>query len=228
MVLPLTALLLQGGLKKTDVAMGTGLAARVGDYITVDYTGTLTNGKQFDSSVGKAPFSFVLGAGSVIKGWDQGVVGMKVGGKRKLTIPGALGYGAAGAPPDIPANATLLFDVTMRKIARVTVKVTKKGSGPAVKGRDSVAVLYAGRLTNGTEFDSSAKHGNQPIPFTIGQPGLIPGFSCGTLGMKLGEKRTVTIPYTLAYGDAGRPPVIPAKADLIFDLELVTLNGKGR
>ncbi len=227
MVLPLltAALVFQGGLVKTDVKVGGGVAAQPGDYVTVDYTGKLTSGKQFDSSIGREPFSFVLGAGQVIKGWDQGVAGMKVGGKRKLKIPASLGYGAQGAGADIPGGATLMFDVELKKITRVEVKVTKKGSGVAAKGGDSVEVLYAGRLTNGTEFDSSAKHGNQPIPFQIGRPGLIPGFSAGALGMKLGEKRTITIPYVLAYGEAGRPPVIPAKADLVFDLTLVSLNG---
>jgi peptidylprolyl isomerase len=227
MVLPILATILafQGKLEKTDVVVGKGIEAKTGDYVTVEYTGKLTNGKQFDSSVGRAPFSFVLDGGQVIKGWDLGVAGMKVGGKRKLKIPASLGYGAAGAGADIPGGATLLFDVELKKIDRVEVKVTKKGSGPAVKGRDSVEVLYVGKLKDGKEFDSSAKHGNRPIPFQIGAPGLIPGFACGTLGMKLGEKRTITIPYAIAYGEAGMPPVIPAKSDLIFELELVSLNG---
>jgi FKBP-type peptidyl-prolyl cis-trans isomerase len=99
-----------------DTVVGKGAAAKSGDSVTVNYTGYLTDGTKFDSSVGKAPFTFPLGAGQVIPGWDQGVAGMKVGGKRKLTIPPDLGYGAAGAGGVIPPNATLVFDVEMLKI----------------------------------------------------------------------------------------------------------------
>lgn len=102
-------------LKIEDIKVGTGKEAVSGKRVTVHYTGTLTDGKKFDSSVGKQPFSFTLGAGEVIKGWDQGVAGMKIGGKRKLTIPAALGYGERGAGDAIPPNATLLFDVELLK-----------------------------------------------------------------------------------------------------------------
>ncbi|WP_394850980.1 FKBP-type peptidyl-prolyl cis-trans isomerase [Pendulispora brunnea] len=97
-----------------DEVVGTGREAKSGDKVKVHYTGTLMNGKKFDSSRDRGdPFEFKLGAGSVIKGWDQGVVGMKIGGKRKLTIPYDLAYGEAGHPPDIPAKAALKFDVEL-------------------------------------------------------------------------------------------------------------------
>lgn len=99
-----------------DVKVGTGKEAKDGNTVTVHYTGTLTNGKKFDSSVGRGPFSFILGRGEVIKGWDRGVKGMKIGGIRKLTIPSHLGYGERGAGADIPPNATLLFDVELLKV----------------------------------------------------------------------------------------------------------------
>jgi len=102
------------GLEYWDIKVGTGAVAQTGQKVKVDYTGWLTNGKKFDSSVGTGrPFAFKLGNGDVIKGWDEGVVGMKVGGKRQLRIPSDLAYGAKGYPGVIPANATLIFDVQL-------------------------------------------------------------------------------------------------------------------
>jgi len=102
------------GLQYVDLKVGTGATAQAGQTVTVHYTGWLENGKKFDSSVDRGqPFSFPLGAGRVIKGWDEGVQGMKVGGKRKLIIPSALGYGARGAGGAIPPHATLIFEVEL-------------------------------------------------------------------------------------------------------------------
>lgn len=100
-----------------ELQVGTGAEAKSGQSVSVHYTGTLTNGKKFDSSRDRnEPFDFQLGAGMVIKGWDQGVAGMKVGGRRKLTIPPELGYGAGGYPPVIPPNSTLLFDIELIEV----------------------------------------------------------------------------------------------------------------
>ncbi|MBX4210437.1 FKBP-type peptidyl-prolyl cis-trans isomerase [Candidatus Parcubacteria bacterium] len=100
-------------LKTEDIVIGTGAVAQNGKMITVHYTGTLTDGTKFDSSRDRGtPYQFTLGNGDVIRGWDLGIVGMKVGGKRKLTIPPQLGYGITGYGP-IPPNATLLFDVEL-------------------------------------------------------------------------------------------------------------------
>jgi FKBP-type peptidyl-prolyl cis-trans isomerase len=101
-----------------DPKPGTGREAKTGDTVHVQYTGTLLSGTKFDSSYdhGGDPFKFTLGRGEVIKGWDQGVVGMKVGGKRRLRIPADLGYGANGSPPTIPPNAALVFDVELVSI----------------------------------------------------------------------------------------------------------------
>lgn len=102
------------GLQYVDQVRGTGASAAAGQTATVHYTGWLENGSKFDSSVDRGqPFSFPLGAGRVIKGWDEGVQGMKVGGKRRLTIPSSLGYGARGAGGIIPPHATLIFDVEL-------------------------------------------------------------------------------------------------------------------
>jgi FKBP-type peptidyl-prolyl cis-trans isomerase FkpA len=105
------------GLKYVDLIVGPGREAAAGALVSVHYTGWLTNGTKFDSSVDRRePFSFPLGGGKVIRGWDEGVAGMKVGGKRKLTIPPQLGYGSRGAGGVIPPNATLVFDVELLEI----------------------------------------------------------------------------------------------------------------
>jgi FKBP-type peptidyl-prolyl cis-trans isomerase FkpA len=107
------------GLEFKDLVVGTGAQAAAGQHVTVHYTGWLQNpdgsaGKKFDSSLDRGqPFDFPLGAGRVIRGWDEGVAGMKVGGKRRLVIPAALGYGARGAGGAIPPNATLIFEVEL-------------------------------------------------------------------------------------------------------------------
>ena len=103
-----------GGVEYWDIKVGTGAVAQTGQHVKVDYTGWLTNGKKFDSSVGTGkPYEFVLGRGEVIKGWDEGVVGMKVGGKRQLKIPSDLAYGAKGFSTIIPPYSVLIFDVRL-------------------------------------------------------------------------------------------------------------------
>ena len=107
------------GLSYTDIVKGTGAAPISGKNVTVHYTGTLENGTKFDSSVDRGqPFVFRIGAGEVIPGWDEGIISMRVGGKRRLVIPPQLGYGAAGAGGVIPPNATLIFDVELLAAAK--------------------------------------------------------------------------------------------------------------
>ena len=105
--LPITKLLIE------DTQVGTGTAAASGNTITVNYTGMFTDGKVFDTSLGKKPFEVQIGVGQVIVGWDQGILGMKVGGKRRLIIPADLAYGEKGAGGVIPPNATLIFDIEL-------------------------------------------------------------------------------------------------------------------
>lgn len=101
-----------------DLTEGTGAEAKAGQQVTVHYTGTLADGSKFDSSLDRGqPFTFLLGAGQVIQGWDKGVVGMKVGGQRKLVIPAEMGYGARGFPPVIPPNSELHFTVQLLEVA---------------------------------------------------------------------------------------------------------------
>lgn len=105
------------GLQYQDILVGSGAAAKSGDTVSVHYTGTLADGSKFDSSLDRGtPFEFTIGAGRVIKGWEEGLLGMNVGGKRRLIIPPDLGYGPAGYPPVIPQNATLYFDIELLAI----------------------------------------------------------------------------------------------------------------
>ena len=106
------------GLRITDLVIGSGAEAVAGQTVSVNYRGTLLTGKEFDSSYGRGPFAFPLGGGRVIKGWDEGVAGMKVGGKRRLVIPPDLAYGERGAGGVIPPNATLVFEVELLQVGR--------------------------------------------------------------------------------------------------------------
>jgi FKBP-type peptidyl-prolyl cis-trans isomerase len=223
-----------GKLVVKDIHVGTGPAATNGDDLTMLYKGTLTNGKVFDQNFDKAPFVFSLGGGEVIKGWDKGLVGMKVGGERKLTIPSDLGYGAQGAGADIPPNSTLVFDVKLLRIDKPNAKpkdqitVLKPGHGKAAVNGSKVSVYYTGTFLNGFKFDSSYDHkvNGKPSAFdvTIGQTAVVPGFTQGLIGIKAGEKRKVVMPYQLAYGEQGRPPVIPGKSTLVFVLEGISVK----
>jgi FKBP-type peptidyl-prolyl cis-trans isomerase FkpA len=124
-------------LEIVDEVVGTGPEAKKDDRVKVHYTGTLLNGKVFDSSRGKEPFPVTIGQGQVIKGWDQGLPGMKVGGKRKLTIPWQDAYGEKGNPPSIPPKAALKFDVELLEI--VVEDAGAKDAGPAAKAKDAGA-----------------------------------------------------------------------------------------
>ncbi len=221
-----------GGLQVQDLTPGDGVEAKPGDFLVVDYTGWLTvNGKQgekFDSSLDRGvPFTVRLGYGRVIAGWDQGLIGMKVGGTRRLVIPPELGYGAVQSGP-IPPNSTLMFDVILRDIPRVQVRDLVAGSGPQALEGDACDFNYTGWLyedgARGRQFDSSV--GGKPFQVTLGAGQVIPGWDIGLVGMKVGGRRELIIPPELAYAKRGAGNVIPPDATLVFEVELMSVAGK--
>ena len=229
----LLAHLAPSGLVTKDVKVGIGHAAAKGDLLAMDYTGKLQDGKVFDSSKGRAPFNFVLGQGEVIKGWDQGLLGIKPGGKRILTIPPDLAYGANGSPPVIPPNSTLTFEVTCLGIEPagkkqiIHVAEVKVGKGAPAKKGDSVSIKYTGKFLNGLVFDSNVKL-KEPFTFTLGQGMVIQGFDQGVAGMRVGGQRKIVVPPDLGYGSRAMPK-LPANSTLVFVVTLTKIQkGSGK
>jgi len=222
------------GLSYVDSVIGQGAEVQPDDFILVHYTGWLSEngvkGKQFDSSVERGePIGFPLGRSFVIQGWDKGLPGMKVGGKRTLIIEPDLGYGERGHPPVIPPNSTLIFDVEIVDLPKVDVEVLSEGTGAIAEVGDNVSVDYTGWVwengAKGEQFDSSSNAG-RPYNFTLGARMVIPGWDLALEGMKVGTKARLIIPPVLAYGKRGSGPKIPADATLCFEVELVEITGK--
>jgi peptidylprolyl isomerase len=209
------------GLKYEDLVVGTGASPAPTDMVTVHYTGTLQDGTVFDASrLHGGPISFPLN--QVIKGWTEGVGSMKVGGTRKLVIPPDLGYGSR-ANGQIPANSTLTFIVELIDIPKLKIEDTQIGTGATAVPGKTVTVHYTGKLENGTKFDSSLDRG-EPFSFQLGAGQVIPGWDQGLQGMKVGGKRTLTIPPALAYGEQGAGDTIPPNSTLVFEIELVDVK----
>ncbi|MDA1028913.1 MAG: FKBP-type peptidyl-prolyl cis-trans isomerase [Bacteroidetes bacterium] len=224
------------GLQIKDLVVGEGEVATVGSQVSVHYSGWLyapdsTGGKGtfFDGSVDRGQqFNFILGFGQVIPGWDQGLEGMKVGGKRELIIPAELAYGVEGRG-SIPANSALIFEVELFDVTDLSSDIIKEelvvGEGAEATPGMQIKVHYTGWLMNadsteskGAEFDSSIGRGEM-LELLIARSQVIPGWDLGLLGMKVGGKRRITIPPYLAYGDRDLG-IIPPNSTLIFEVEL--------
>jgi peptidylprolyl isomerase len=229
----------------TDDKVGEGEAAKMGDIVTVNYVGRVLNGVIFDSTKMTAPFSFPLGSRPLLQGharlpfisFDKALVGMKLGGKRTLVIPGELAFGELQVG-DFPAGEKLTFEVELLdvhpkdQVGAIKVEEVKEGVGEPSATGDTIEANYTGTFLNGSVFDSSRNQQlpdgstrDAPITVVLGQKKVIAGFEQALTGMKAGGKRKVTIPYDLAYGKNGRRG-IPAYAVLVFDLEAVRVQKK--
>ena len=243
-----TPVLLIAQTQKTMIKTASGLEYRIdvegkgvkpasGDKVVVHYTGKLTNDTIFDSSVKRnQPFTFVLGVGQVIKGWDEGISLLNVGSKATFKIPPQLGYGDRDMG-NIPPNSILIFEVELLNVisgpkpyelgtkqwtvlpSGVKYVIVKDGTGIKVQPNMKITAHYSGYFDDGKMFDSSVQR-DEPISVILGKKQIIPGLEEGLNQLKVGDKAKIFIPYQLAYGDAGRG-AIPAKANLTFDIEMV-------
>ena len=234
------------GLKIKLLQQGNGTQATTGTTVSVHYTGTLMDGKKFDSSRDRGqPISFKLGEGRVIKGWDEGIALLKVGDKALFTIPPSIAYGDKEVGGGlIPANSTLQFEVELMSVAEspkpfdvkgkdtlttvsglkyIVVEKTKDAMAAKAESGKTVNVHYTGMLLDGKVFDSSRERGT-PFQFGLGQGQVIKGWDEGIALMQVGDKLRLIIPAELGYGPNGAGGVIPPNATLLFDVELMGIQ----
>ncbi len=231
---------------------GEGPHPQIGETVEVHYTGWLLNGKKFDSSVDRGQtFSFMLGQGRVIKGWEDALVLLRKGSKGMFYLPSALAYGDRGAGEVIPPNSILKFEIELIDVTNkdkvieqdletiksylkenglsatqspygLFYKIDVPGTGPKAHPGDKIKVHYTGKLLDGTVFDSSVSRG-EPIEFTLGRGMVIEGWEKGLMFFNKGSKGTIYLPSPLAYGNKAAGS-IPANSILIFDIEMVDIE----
>ena len=227
----------------TDITDGTGAGAAAGDLLAVHYVGVLSSdGTRFDGNFGSSPFSFTLGKSQVIKGWDEGLLGMKTGGMRQLDIPADLAYGDSGSGDIIKPGAALSFVVEMVGIIPATnpadepkltiagaaasstlqSKDLVEGKGKVIAAGDTVALhIVAYRGDTGEKITSTWPEG-APVSLTLEEGGSLPGIIKGVPGMKVGGRRQMTIPFADAFGADGNSEMkLPAKTDLVLVVDLI-------
>jgi FKBP-type peptidyl-prolyl cis-trans isomerase len=222
----------------------SGEPAIAGTKVTAEYNAYLKDGKMFDSSKDRnQPLKASCGKGQLFPGLEEGFALLRKGEKARLIIPSKLAFGEKGSGP-IPANSDIIFDVEILDVQKVIppalfdikgleakktasglvyYEVKRSGSNVKAEAGKTVKVHYSGYLADGKMFDSSVERG-EPIEFPLGQGNVIQGWEEGIALMNVGDKLRLVIPYFLAYGEAGRPPQIPAKADLTFDVELIDVK----
>ncbi len=214
-----------------DVIEGDGAVAQPGSTLVMQYVGvSQSTGEEFDTSWGRAPFTFTLRQGQVIQGWDDGIEGMAAGGRRELIIPGEQAYGDAGSGAAIGPNETLVFVVDLVAVVPSSQVVTTdiiEGTGEAAGVGSVVWVHYVGASqSNGEQFDASWDRGREEtINFALGAGQVIPGWDQGIQGMKVGGRRELIIPADLAYGEAGAGGgAIAPNETLVFVVDLVAIS----
>ncbi|MCB8980345.1 MAG: FKBP-type peptidyl-prolyl cis-trans isomerase [Ardenticatenaceae bacterium] len=236
------------GLEYIEVEAGTGAQAMPGDYVSVHYTGTLEDGTEFDSSAGGDPIQFVLGQGSVIQGWDEGIALMREGGKAELIIPPALAYGDQDYGP-IPGGSTLHFDVELVSVEPAPTAVIpptsepptavdpadftttdsglqyyffEEGDGAMPQLGEIASVHFSGWVEGGSKFADSQD--GVPLEFQVGEGQILPGWDEMVQLMHVGDKVQFILPPELGLGEVGSGNgVIPPNATLIFEMELVEI-----
>jgi peptidylprolyl isomerase len=220
--------------ESADIAIGDGVEIGVGDYVQVRYTGWLfedgQRGAQFDSNhESDVPFGFMIGAGMVIRGWELGLPGMRVGGIRRLVIPPELAYGSEGKD-DIPGGATLEFEIEVVARPEVTVEILQEGQGTPVEPGHRVQIHLVGWTDlgegeKGEKFQDSHDLGG-PFTILLGNFKIQPGLELGIRGMRMGELRRLEVPSALAFGHngfhRGDRTLVPPDTDVIFEVELVS------
>jgi FKBP-type peptidyl-prolyl cis-trans isomerase len=204
------------------ISEGSGASPAATDVVLIDYRGTLADGTEFDAGQGA-----MFEVGGVIPGFSEGLQRMRVGGRYRLTIPPALGYGESQVGP-IPPNSTLTFEVTLRDagpperartmmgLPDVRVEAIVPGTGRMPAPDELVLIDYAGRLADGTQFDA----GQGAVLFVSR---VVPGFAQGLMQMRTGGRYRLFVPADLAYGERGAGP-IPPNSDLVFEVTLIAAN----
>lgn len=188
------------------------------------YTLWLEDGTEVESNVGGSPFEFILGSTGVIEGWNQGLLGMKAGETRTLTVPPDQAYGEEGSPPNIPPNATLTFEVKVLTIGPcpgLVIEDLEIGTGTEAGEGNAVSVDYTVWSDNGTQLDSTGM--GAPLVFTVGQGEVIKGLDQGIVGMRVGDQRQLIIPPDLGYGDEAFKD-LPANSNLKCEVELLAVR----
>jgi len=243
-VAPDKLLAMDNGGQYADLVLGDGAEAISNTTVTTEYSIWVAGGSSDDfvfSSTDSQPVTFVVGKGdTVFPGWEQGVIGMKVGGKRLLIIPPDLAMGTQSSS-SIPANSTLIMEITLMDVkeSRKATKVDEKdyitaasglkyydiqvGTGVTPTIGQTVVVNYVGWLEDGTQFDSSYDRG-ETFSFVLGMGNVITGWDLGVTSMKVGGIRQLVIPSELGYGETGAGSTIPPGATLIFEVELVEIK----
>ncbi len=213
------------GLRYAILQPGTGETAFAGRYVQVHFVVSTLSNEIIERSDPQRPFGYVLWSGRVLRGWDEGVAGMRVGEKRRLILPPSLLYGRYPGAVTLP-DTTLQFDIELVGVLPgVRVSTDTPGRGSIARPGDTVQVHYKAFIgREATAYDNSYARG-EPIEFRIGAGEVIQGWELGVIGMSEGETRTIEIPPYLGYGERGAAGVIPPGAKLRYIIELVKVTG---